>query len=76
MFWIFVRIASSNEYPKNMSCEEIRRKRALFTDNSAAFMDSLQHKFILTATSLGTNDIDVTRVHYIIEITGEIPIFS
>ena len=65
MFWIFVRIASKRQYPKHLFYEEIRTKQ----DLSCILICSLRilnnNKFILVATSLGTNAVVLTRVHCI-----------
>ena len=60
MFWIFVRIASVHRF-----YEEIRTKHDLSYLSWSILYNS---KFILMATSLGTNAIVVTRVHYTLHV--------
>ena len=53
----------SNKYPKHMFYEEIRIKQGLSYISFCPLRDLYNSKFILMATSLGTNAIVVTRVH-------------
>ena len=66
MFWIFVRIASlrhSNKYSKHILYGEIRIKQGLFYLSFCPLKILYNSKFIIMATSLGTNAVVVTRVH-------------
>ena len=69
MFWILVRIASesgnSNKYPKHMFYEEIRIKQGLPYISFCPLKILYNSKFIIMATSLGTNAVVVTKVHCI-----------
>ena len=60
MFWIFVRIASVPRF-----YEEIRTKQDLSYLSWNILYNS---KFILIATSLGTNAVLVTRLHYTVHV--------
>ena len=67
MFRIFVRIASlgnSNKYPKHMFSEEIRTKQYPSYISFCPLRILYNSKFIIMATSLGTNAGVVRRVHY------------
>ena len=64
MFWIFVRIAcDSNKYSKHMFYEEIRIKQGVSYISFCPLKTLYNSKFILMATSMGTNAVVVTRVH-------------
>ena len=64
MFWILVRIASdSNKYPKHMFYEEIRIKQGPSYISFCPLRVLYNSKFILMATSLGTNAVVLPRVH-------------
>ena len=68
MFWVYVRIASgrrgdSNIYPKHMFCEETRMQQGLSYISFCPVRLLSNSKFILMATSLGTNAVVVTRIH-------------
>ena len=68
MFWILVRIASgsgdSHKYPKHMVYEEIRIKQGLPYISFCPLNILYYSKFIIMATSLGTNAVVVMGVHY------------
>ena len=67
MFWIFVRIdCLSNKYQKHMFYEEIIIKQDLSHTSFFPLRILYNRKFILMATSLGTNAVVVTRVYYIL----------
>ena len=66
MFWIFVRIAhrgDSNKYPKQTFYREIRIKYGVCCISFCSLRILYNSKFILMATSFGTNAVVVTRVH-------------
>ena len=54
---------NSNKYPKHIVCEEIRIKRDISYISFCSLRILYKSKFILMATSLGTNAAFVTRVH-------------
>ena len=59
-----IRIASnSNKYPKRMFYEEIGIKQDLSYTSLCPLRILYNSKFILMATSLGTNAVVVTRFH-------------
>ena len=53
----------SNKYPKHIFCEEIRTKQELSYISFCPLRILYNSKFIIMATSLGTNSVIVTRVH-------------
>ena len=59
-FW-----GDSNKHPKHMFYEEIRTKQELSFKSICSINILYNRKFILIATSLGTNAVVVTRVHCI-----------
>ena len=56
---------NSNKYPKHMFCEETRIKQGLSYISFCPLRILYNSKFILMATSLGTNAVFVTKVHWI-----------
>ena len=54
---------NSNKYPKHMFCKEIRIKQGLSYISFCPLKILYNSKFILRATSLGTNAVIVMRVH-------------
>ena len=54
----------SNKYPKHMFCGEIRIKQGISYISFWPLRILYNSKFILMATSLGSNAVVVTRVHY------------
>ena len=54
---------NSNKYPKHMFYEEIRIKQGFSKISFCPLRILYNSKFIIMATSLGTNAVVVTRVH-------------
>ena len=70
MFWISALklqatyvLGNSNKYPKHMFYGEIRIKQGLSYISFCPLRILYNSKVILMATSLGTNDVVVTRVY-------------
>ena len=63
MLWVELpQRGNSNKYPKHMFYEEIRIKQGLFFIYHSVLKFLYNGKFIIMATSLGTNAVVVTRV--------------
>ena len=59
------QLGDSNRYPKHMFYEEITIKQGLSYISLRPLMILYNSKFILMATTLGTNAVVITRVHCI-----------